>query len=91
MNGALKVWNPPQEFETVKVPVFGGLVKVILPEREYWLFKQALGTAVTLWMEQGGGQDAGAVKLILIEQLLFAEKVAETVQIPPLAAKPEKE
>ena len=42
-------------------------------------------------MEQGGGQDAGAVKLILVEQLLFAEKVAETVQIPPLAAKPEME
>ena len=42
-------------------------------------------------MEHGEGQGAGAIKLVLAVQLIFAEKVAETVQIPPLAAKPEME
>jgi len=91
MNGALKDWVPPQEFVIVNVPELGGFVKVTTPESEYWLFKHALGTAVTLWMEHGEGQGAGAIKLVLAVQLIFAEKVAETVQIPPLAAKPEME
>jgi len=87
----LNDWVPPQEFVIVNVPELGGFVKLTTPEREYRLFKQELGTAVKLWIEHGETQDAGAVKLVLAEQLVIAEKVAETVQIPPLAAKPEME
>ena len=50
-----------------------------------------LGTAVKLWIEHGETQDAGAVKLVLAVQLIFAEKVAETVQLAPLAVNPVKE
>ena len=56
----MNVWNPPQEFDTVKVPVLGGLVKVTLPESEYWLFKQTLVIAVKFWIEHGKTQAVGA-------------------------------
>jgi hypothetical protein len=52
------------------------------------LFKQALGTAVTPSMEQGKTQEIGAVKFVLAEQLIFAENVADTVQLAPLAVNP---
>ena len=87
----MSVCVPPQEEVIVKEPVLGGFVKVITPESEYWLFKHVLGAAVTLWIEQGKRQGAGAVKLVLAKQLIFAEKVADTVQLAPLAVKPVKE
>jgi hypothetical protein len=42
-------------------------------------------------MEQGEIQEVGAVKFVLAEQLIFAEKVADTVQLAPFAVKPIKE
>jgi hypothetical protein len=41
-------------------------------------------------MEQGKTHGAGAVKFEVRLHELFAEKVAETVQLAPLAFKPDK-
>ena len=41
----MNVCVPPQEEVTVSVPTVGGFVKLIVPDSEYWLLKQILGTA----------------------------------------------
>jgi hypothetical protein len=46
---------------TVKVPVVGGLVKLICPLTLYWLTEQDVGVAVTDVILHGETQLAGAV------------------------------
>ena len=52
---------PPQDPVTVKVPVVGGLVKLICPFTLYKFPAQAVGVAVTDEIEQGETQLVGAV------------------------------